>query len=113
MNWFFELKITKTDNVYSKFHKNSYCQPAKESICFKLSLYTHNEDHFHRPQILKLAFGTHTGCFLNRDRIYQSQTPIITQSYQPNQMQNEIPLPYYLQQHEIKKKTHKFFSDTK
>ena len=26
-----------------------------------------------------------------------------TQNYQPNQMQNGIPLPYYLQQHEITK----------
>ena len=26
---------------------------------------------------------------------------MITHSYQPTQMQNEIPLPYYLQQHEI------------
>ena len=25
-------------------------------------------------------------------------------SYQPNQMQTEIPLPYYLQQHEITNK---------
>ena len=28
---------------------------------------------------------------------------MITHSYQPTQMQNEIPLPYYLQQHEITK----------
>ena len=33
----------------------------------------------------------------------QTQNPMIMQSYQPNQMQNEIPLPYYLQQHEITK----------
>ena len=34
---------------------------------------------------------------------FQSQKPINTQSYQPPQMQNEIPLPYYLQKHEITK----------
>ena len=28
---------------------------------------------------------------------------MITHSYQPTQMQNEIPLPYYLQEHEITK----------
>ena len=41
---------------------------------------------------------------------FQSQNPISTQKYQPNQMQNEIKLPYYLQQEEIKKQTHKFFT---
>ena len=33
----------------------------------------------------------------------QTQNPMTMHSYQPNQMQNEIPLPYYLQQHEITK----------
>ena len=32
-----------------------------------------------------------------------SQNPVSTDSYQPMQMQNEIPLPYNLQQHEITK----------
>ena len=34
---------------------------------------------------------------------FQHQNPINTQSYQPTQMHNEIPLLYYLQQHEIRK----------
>ena len=35
---------------------------------------------------------------------FQHQNPVKnTQSYQPAQMQNKIPLPYYLQQHEITK----------
>ena len=34
---------------------------------------------------------------------FQSQNPVNTQNYQPTQMQNEISLPYYLQQHEITK----------
>ena len=35
-------------------------------------------------------------------------------SYQPTQMQNEIPLPYYLQQHEItKNQLSKFFANAK
>ena len=33
----------------------------------------------------------------------QTQNPMTMHSYQPNQMQNEIPLPYYLQQHETTK----------
>ena len=34
---------------------------------------------------------------------FQSQNAVNTQNYQPTQMQNEIPLPYYLQNHEITK----------
>ena len=33
-----------------------------------------------------------------------SQNPVNTDYYQPTQRQNEIPLPYYLQQHEITKR---------
>ena len=33
----------------------------------------------------------------------QPKNPMLMHSYQPTQMQNEIPLPYYLQQHEITK----------
>ena len=61
-------------------HKNTqgYCQPNKDSIGLNLPLHTHDEDHFHHPQILKLAYGTHTECILNRDKkhneIYQKIT---------------------------------------
>ena len=34
---------------------------------------------------------------------FYSQNPVKTDYYQPTQMQNEIPQPYYLQQHEITK----------
>ena len=57
---------------------SSYCQHTKESLCYNLPLHTHEEDHFHHPQNLKLlshiafgthneAFGTHTEWILNRD----------------------------------------------
>ena len=36
------------------------CQPTKESKCYNLPLHTHDEDHFHHLQILKLASGTLT-----------------------------------------------------
>ena len=54
----------------AKVHKNMqrYCQPNKDSICYKLPLHTHDEDHFHHPQNLKLASGTHTEWILNRDK---------------------------------------------
>ena len=40
---------------------------------------------------------------------FYSQNPANTDYYQPPQMQNEIPLPYYLQQHEITKNQLKIF----
>ena len=49
-------------------HKNAqgYCQPNKDSVCYNLPLHTHDEDHFHYPQNLKLASGTHTEWILKR-----------------------------------------------
>ena len=40
----------------------------------------------------------------------QSHKPVNMHSYQPTQMQNEIPLPYYLQQHELTKNQLTIFS---
>ena len=37
------------------------------------------------------------------NKYFQSQNPLKTQSYQTTQTQNEIPLPYNLQQPEITK----------
>ena len=50
-------KTMKTNYVHSKCSKNtpSYCQPNKDSICYNLPLHTHDEEHFHYPQILKLV----------------------------------------------------------
>ena len=45
-----------------------FCQPTTESICYNLPLHTHDEDHFHHPQILKLASGTHIEWVVNRDK---------------------------------------------
>ena len=75
-------------------HKNTqgYCQPNKDSKCYNLPLHTHDDDHFHHPQILKLASGTHTEWILNRDKkhneIYQKsnkETITKTKYKQPNQ----------------------------
>ena len=55
-----------------------YCQPTKESMYYNLPIHTHDEDHFHHPQILKIASGTHTKWILNRNKkhkeIYQKIT---------------------------------------
>ena len=66
----FNQKPRKPIMFTANSHKNaqSYCQPNKESICYNLLLHTHDEDHFHHPQILKLASGTHTEWILNRDK---------------------------------------------
>ena len=68
--------IMFTANAHKK--AQGYCQPNKDSVCYNLPPHTHDEDHFHHPQILKLASGTHTEWILNRDKkhneIYQKLT---------------------------------------
>ena len=66
----FNQKPHKPIMFTANSHKNAqgYCQPNKDSICYNLPLHTHDEDHFHHPQILKLASGTHTEWILNRDK---------------------------------------------
>ena len=50
------------------------------------------EDHFHHPQILKLASGTHTEWILNRDKkhneIYQKVTKKLLQRQNINEQIN-------------------------
>ena len=47
-----------TANAHKK--AQGHCQPNKDSICHNLPLHTHDEDHIHHSQFLKLASGTHT-----------------------------------------------------
>ena len=56
--------------TFTKLPKNAqgYCQPNKDSVCYNVSLNTHDADHFHHPQILKLASGTYTEGILNRHK---------------------------------------------
>ena len=44
----------------SSNNAQGYCQPTKDSNRYNLPLHTHNEHHFHHPQTLKLASGSHT-----------------------------------------------------
>ena len=66
----FNQKPRKPIMFTANAHKNAqvYCQTNKDSICYNLPLHTHDEDHFHHPQIPKLASGTHTEGILNRDK---------------------------------------------
>ena len=50
----------------SSKNTQGYCQPTKESLYYNLLLHTHDEDHFHHPQNLKLASGTHRVDFKQR-----------------------------------------------
>ena len=90
----FNQKPRKPIMFTANSHKNaqSYCQPNKDSICYNLPLHTHDEDHFHHPQILKLASGTHTEWILNRDKkhneIYQKVTKKLLQRQNINEQIN-------------------------
>ena len=90
----FNQKPRKPIMFTANSHKNaqSHCQPNKDSICYNLPLHTHDEDHFHHPQILKLASGTHTEWILNRDKkhneIYQKVTKKMLQRQNINEQIN-------------------------
>ena len=81
----FDQKPRKPIMFTANAHKNTqgYFQPNKDSIGFNLPLHTHDEDHFHHPQVLKLAYGTHIECILNRDKkhneTYQKVTKKVLQ----------------------------------
>ena len=44
----------------SSKNAQGFGRPTEESLCYNLSLHTHDENHFHRRQFLKLASGTFT-----------------------------------------------------
>ena len=54
--------------AHSSKNAQDFCQPTKQSKRYSLPLHTHDEYHFHYPQNLKSAPGTHTKWTLNRDK---------------------------------------------
>ena len=90
----FNQKPRKPIMFTANSHKNAqvYCRPNKDSVCYNLHLHTHDEDHFHHPQILKLASGTPTEWILNRDKkhneIYQRGTKKLLQRQNINEQIN-------------------------
>ena len=66
----FSQQSRKTIMFTANPHKNDqvYCQPNKDSKCYNFPLHTHDEDHFHHPQILTLASSTHTEWILNKNK---------------------------------------------
>ena len=91
---FFNQKPGKPILFTTNSSKNTqgYCQPTEESICYNLPLHTHDEDHFHHPQILKLASVRHTEWISNRDKkyneIYQKVTKKLLQRQNTNSQTN-------------------------
>ena len=74
-------------------HKNTQgnCQPNKDLICYNRPFQTHDEDHFHHPQILKLASGTHTEWILNRDKKHNEISQKLTKKLlQRQNINNQI-----------------------
>ena len=95
----FNQKPRKPIMFTANSHKNTqgHCQPNKDSVCYNLPLHTHDEDHFHHPQILKLASGTHTEWILNRDKkhneIYQRVTKKLLERQNVNEQINSCFTP--------------------
>ena len=89
----FNQKPRKPIMFTANAHTNAqgYCQTNKDSICYNLLLHTHDQDHFHHPQILKLASGTHTERILKKDKkhneIYQK---VIKKLLQRQNINNQI-----------------------
>ena len=67
--------------VFYRKPRKVYCQPTKESIWYNLPLHTHDEDHFHPFQILKLASGTHTEWILNREKKHKKNYRKVTKKF--------------------------------
>ena len=90
----FKQKPRKPIMFTANVHKNAqgYCQPNKNSICYNLPLHSLDEYHFYHSQILKLASGTQTEWFLNRDKkhneIYQKITEKLLQRQNINNQIN-------------------------
>ena len=89
----FNQKPRKPIIFTANAHKNAqgYCQPNEDSLCYNLPPHTHNEDHFHHPQILKLASGIHTDWILNRDNKLNEDYQKLTKKLLPRQnINNQI-----------------------
>ena len=54
--------------IYTQISSKIFTFQMHQSMCYNLPLHTHDEDHFHQPQILKSASSTHVEWILNRDK---------------------------------------------
>ena len=89
----FSQKLRKPITFTANFSKNpqGYCHLTKEAVLYNLPLQTHDEDHFHHPQIFKLASGLHTEWILNRDIKHNEIYRKVAKAKKVLQRQNKNP----------------------
>ena len=93
----FTANAHKMHKVIANQTKIQFVIPNKDSICYNLPLHAHDEDHFHHPQNLKLASGTHNKWILKSDKkhneIYQKITKKLLQRQNINNQINSRFMP--------------------
>ena len=109
---------TQTYINYKCFAKSTkqaqgYCQPNKGSICYTITLHTHDEDLFYHPLILKLASETHTECILksikklrrnySKDKISNPKKITLYASIRPKITKNIFNPKFYNPKRNLKK----------
>ena len=115
INFFNRIKITKnhtnlkktpyyTPNYQSSdddnFHDQNHQQTSQNQ---RLQSYQVNQPNTFEPYAREQHMRHSRSNYEPQNNNFYSQNPFNTDYYQPTQLQNKIPLPYYLQQHEITK----------
>ena len=85
-----------TSNYFSSDHQHFYQNQRPHS-------YHKNQPDIFKPYTQEQLMRQPRPSLKSQYKNFQSQNPASTHSYQPTHTQNEIPLLYYLQQHEITK----------
>ena len=93
-----------TPNYHSsddeEFHDQNHQQKFQNQ---RLHSYHVNQPDIFEPSTREQHMRQLRSNYEPQNNNFDSQNPANTDYYQPTQMQNEIPLPYYLHQHEITK----------
>ena len=84
------------DDFYDQNHQQNFQNQRLDS-------YHVNQPDFFEPYTREQHMRQPRSNHAPQNNNFYSQNPANFDYYQPTQMQNEIPLPYYLQQHEITK----------
>ena len=86
-------------DIFAPFTKEYRTRPRQSQPSQNMKTYPQNPTDIQNPRQMLIPNTFITQSF----QPIQPQKPMLMHSYQPTQMQNEITLPYYLQQHEITK----------
>ena len=79
------LGLSTYEMVFNQKPRKPIMFTANSSKCYNLPLHTHDEAHFHHPQFLKLASGTHTEWNINRDKKHNEIYQKVTKKILPRQ----------------------------